>query len=99
VKKKPEIYNVHGVLYRIVDVDDGDFGECDREKGLIKLLSTLAPSPRAATKKHELGHAAWWESGIYQRHWREYGAAISEEIEEDVMERFLPVLHNIKRVS
>lgn len=97
-----EVWDINGVRYRVVVVDQsalgGDHGICYPPKGLIQLSSELTASPRAAIKRHEFGHAAWWESGAGPRIQRELGSRISNEIEEDVLDRFLPVYHNIRRV-
>lgn len=99
---KTEWWDINGVRYQVVIVDPsqlgGDHGICDTTKGLIQLSSELTPSPRAAIKRHEFGHAAWWESGAGPRIQRELGPNLSNEIEEDVLDRFLPVYHNIRRV-
>lgn len=92
-----EVYNVHGVLYAVEETEEGEHGECDREAGVIKVLTKLAPTVKARVKQHELGHAAWWECGAWHRFERAYGETISDEIDEVVMEQFLPVLFNIKR--
>lgn len=99
---KPEVWDINGVRYRVLIVDpaeiEGSFGLCETEKGLIRLANNMAASPRAAVKRHEFGHAAWWECGAGPRLQRELGQRMADEVEEDVLDRFVPVYHNIRRV-
>lgn len=97
---KAEVYNVHGVLYQVVETDENiDYGEIDREAGLIKIARKLAPSVKMKTKQHELSHAAFWESGTWHRLEREFGQRIADDVDEHIADVFTPVLFNIKRVK
>jgi Zn-dependent peptidase ImmA (M78 family) len=58
--------SVLGRLYRIeyVAFEEGNYGECQGEKGLIRIREGLPEEERRATIVHELLHAILYESGI-----------------------------------
>jgi len=58
--------SVLGRGYRIeyVEFEEGNYGECHGEKGIIKIKAGLSDEERRATIVHELLHAILFESGL-----------------------------------
>lgn len=90
----PKAVTVNGVTYRVdtrprASFGKDDDGECRQEKALILVASELAPRQQRSTYLHEVGHAAFFESGATAM-LADY-TPTPERLEELILQIFLPV--------
>lgn len=90
----PRVVNVHGVPYRVAVRPRAAFGKdedgiCFTEQTLIVLAKELSPAQARATYMHEVGHAAFFESGMLEV-LKDY-TPHPDRLEEVLLQVFAPV--------
>lgn len=97
-RKFPRSVVVHGVTYRVAMAKSplkysGSevYGYCDLSNHIIYIDRTLSESKKWSTLIHELGHAAYEETGFgYLMALQVENPSVREYVEEDMMRRLLP---------
>jgi hypothetical protein len=89
-----ETIAVLGVVYNIIKADlaSNDEGEMDADSCEIRVASSATPPRYWSIVRHEIGHAAWHESGAGLVMRQDFGMSdeTARKAEEIVMSVFLP---------